>query len=469
MLDVDDVVRSTGFGASDGPLVFGVRARLVEIGERTKYNKTDGNLYHVRMYDNKGNVNGPASWYNEAALTRPAATDPGASAGGGSASAATGEPPKPKSARFKMMVEMIQKRQEARQGGRCIFDMANKSHNIVPEGDIDTQYEVAMRETDINSQSTIRLSPGISQGKSEVTVVISRPHAVHRYDKILGANYFVGFVSSDYSAWSDGLAGLESQGKAIGLEDDNTDGANRMAFPEGDTVDGKGHAFRAGDRMTLEVDFDQDTLTIFRNRRWQHMVSDRGSVVVRKGIPWSGPVYFAVSLFNGDSTAKVVYDTAAPEAVAVPSIKDDFKARLAASKRKADATPVAANAAKKAAVEGASVAAEATKKAAVVEASEAEANTKDQSSGMFASIVSGITAVSGFLGGGGGSGGATKPKAPAPSQVSQTASASIQGAREFPCCLTSAVTFLNTQKGGGRGKTRPCQRAYLTVNMLTSL
>ena len=115
--------------------------------------------------------------------------------------------------------------------------------------------------------------------------------------------------------------------------------------------------------------------------------------------------------------------------------------------------------------------------------SEAEAN---QSSGIFASIASGITAVSGFFGGGGGSGGATKqkaptpaqlmgwparqtstptastPKAPTPSQVSQAAS--IQGARKFPCCLTSAVVFLNTQKA-----TLFCCLANVHILLLTSL
>jgi len=72
-----------------------------------------------------------------------------------------------------------------------------------------------------------------------------------------------------------------------------------MVFPSRDEINGR--SFRSGDRMTLEVNFDADTLTIHRNKG-----RAESATLVKHGIPWSGPVYFACTLYNSNATAEIL-------------------------------------------------------------------------------------------------------------------------------------------------------------------
>jgi hypothetical protein len=60
------------------------------------------------------------------------------------------------------------------------------------------------------------------------------------------------------------LGPLNGGGDAIGIEDDNTDGPGKWKLPSSQTVDGR--AFVSGDLITLEADFDADTITFWRSK-----------------------------------------------------------------------------------------------------------------------------------------------------------------------------------------------------------
>lgn len=170
----------------------------------------------------------------------------------------------------------------------CVFDASYKSSNLSLNAG-------RSRITDVSSStsSTIRISPAISRGTAEVTLAINRA----KDRDSLGACYYVGFVGSNYTNWTDGLNSDGSN--AIGVEDDNSGGRTKMVFPSRDEINGR--SFRSGDRMTLEVNFDADTLTIHRNKG-----RAESATLVKHGIPWSGPVYFACTLYNSNATAEIL-------------------------------------------------------------------------------------------------------------------------------------------------------------------
>jgi hypothetical protein len=99
--------------------------------------------------------------------------------------------------------------------------------------------------------------PAVRAGRHSATFKIERS----RTAASLGACYHVGVCSARRSSWKTPVNG---GGDAIGMEDDNTQGPGKWKLPSSQTVDGR--AFKSGDLITLEADFDADTITFWRNK-----------------------------------------------------------------------------------------------------------------------------------------------------------------------------------------------------------
>jgi hypothetical protein len=91
------------------------------------------------------------------------------------------------------------------------------------------------------------------------------------------------------------------------MEDDNSGGRDKWQFASSQTVDGR--AFRSGDEITIEVDFADDTVTIYRNKD-----KDGEAKFVKQGIPFAGPVHFALTLYNTDAKAEILDSTISVDA-----------------------------------------------------------------------------------------------------------------------------------------------------------
>ena len=141
--------------------------------------------------------------------------------------------------------------------------------------------------------------PVMTSGKHAVTIVFSSEKSK------VGNNTGVGFVGPAFSKWNDSY--LWSNG-GHGVCANNFTGD--MQFPGDDYV------FKKGDRVTLEVDFGADTMSIYRNKG----TSGEGKHV-KQGIPFK-EVYFAAGPWdNGTCTIQadgVRFTTARALPLAVP-------------------------------------------------------------------------------------------------------------------------------------------------------
>lgn len=163
-----------------------------------------------------------------------------------------------------------------------------------------------------NGKNTVRMLPAITSGVRSVTFVINRT----RDHQSLGACYYVGIVSPEFVNLTHDESGVHNPPNGFGIEDDNSGGGgSKWQFPSSQTVDGR--AFRAGDEVTIEVDFPEDTVSIFRNKNGAK--SQAEGLFVHKGIPFKGsPVHFAITVYNTDATAEIVDDGESSAVADVP-------------------------------------------------------------------------------------------------------------------------------------------------------
>lgn len=92
------------------------------------------------------------------------------------------------------------------------------------------------------------------------------------------------------------------------MEDDNSSSGGRWSFP---VTESGNSAFRSGDKVTLVVDFDEDSLSITRTSADDSTPSP--ATFTHHGIPF-GEVYFALTVYNADATVQIVdsEDTSTP-------------------------------------------------------------------------------------------------------------------------------------------------------------
>ena len=130
--------------------------------------------------------------------------------------------------------------------------------------------------------------PAVRRGKHAVTFVFNREG--YSAGAHLGGRYAAGFVGPDHSEWD---AFPWSNG-GFGIEDDNDRGTMQL-----NSKSPCGNAYGHGDKVTLEVDFDADTLAIYRDKG----TSTEGKHI-KKGIPFT-EVYFVAGPFNSDCTCHI--------------------------------------------------------------------------------------------------------------------------------------------------------------------
>ena len=169
------------------------------------------------------------------------------------------------------------------------FDADNMASSIKLDG------ERKIRGLSKTGYSCARMAPALhasTGGKQSVDLVIRRRGPSGRS---LGCEAFVGICTEDHAAWESKLLDPPN---AYGLEDDNASTEGRWFFPAYAAVDGRG--YRSGDRITLEVDFDDDKVRIFRNRGTPHEAKFEH--------PGFGQatVYFAVSLYHRDTSVELL-------------------------------------------------------------------------------------------------------------------------------------------------------------------
>ena len=169
------------------------------------------------------------------------------------------------------------------------FDAASMASSMKLDG------EKKIRGLSKTGYSCARMVPALhasAGGKQTVDLVIKRRGPSGRS---LGCETFVGICTEDHAAWESKLLDPPN---AYGLEDDNSKTEGRWFFPAYAAVDGRG--YRSGDRITLEVDFDDDKVRIFRNRGTPHEAKFEH--------PGFGQatVYFAVSLYHRDTIVELL-------------------------------------------------------------------------------------------------------------------------------------------------------------------